>query len=61
MCPPPPPSQLGGILLHTSFPIRSRDEASVAVAHQEEETTAILDECGRLVEAERVMEEFVVM
>jgi hypothetical protein len=30
----------------------SRDEAGAAAAHQKEETTAILDRCVRLAEAE---------
>ncbi len=30
----------------------NRNEADVEVAHQEEQTTAILDRCGRQTEAE---------
>jgi hypothetical protein len=49
MPPPPPPPTWEGYYSIQAPPIRSRDEASVEVAHQEEETTAILDGCGRLV------------
>jgi hypothetical protein len=49
---PPPRLQLDGRLPDTSSPIDSRDAARFEAAHQEEETTVILDRHGRLAEAE---------